>query len=42
MRHHLPGVGATEEASMADLLYLVLAFGAFALFALMVEGCERL
>jgi hypothetical protein len=30
------------KASMPDLLYVVLALGAFALFALAVEGCERL
>ena len=34
-----PNIG---EATMADLLYVVLALGAFALFALVVEGCERL
>jgi hypothetical protein len=32
-------VPASEEAM--DLLYIVLALGAFALFALMVEGCDR-
>jgi hypothetical protein len=30
------------KPSMPDLLYVVLALGAFALFALAVEGCERL
>jgi hypothetical protein len=30
------------KPSMPDLLYVVLALGAFALFALVVEGCERL
>jgi hypothetical protein len=29
------------EDAMGDLLYIVLALGAFALFALMVEGCDR-
>jgi hypothetical protein len=33
-------VPAAEEA-MLDLLYIALALGAFALFALMVEGCDR-
>jgi hypothetical protein len=32
---------ATEEA-MWDLFYIVVALGAFALFALMVEGCDRI
>jgi hypothetical protein len=38
---HLPSVPAAEEA-MADLLYIVAALGAFALFALAVEACNRL
>jgi hypothetical protein len=33
-------VPAAEE-TMLDLTYILLALGAFALFALMVEGCDR-
>jgi hypothetical protein len=31
-----------EKPTMADLLYVALALASFALFALAVEGCERL
>jgi hypothetical protein len=31
-----------EKPTMADLLYLALALGAFAAVALAVEACERL
>jgi hypothetical protein len=33
---------AEEKPAMADLLYVVVALGAFALFALAVDACERL
>jgi hypothetical protein len=32
----------SEGPAMPDLVYTVLALGVFALFALAVEGCERL
>jgi hypothetical protein len=31
-----------ERLTMLDLVYVVVALGAFALFALSVDGCERL
>jgi hypothetical protein len=31
-----------EDSSMLDLAYITLALVSFALFALAVEGCERL
>jgi hypothetical protein len=37
-----PGVPRIGEATMADLLYVALALGAFALFALAVEACDKL
>ena len=32
----------TEDSGMLDLAYITLALASFALFALAVEGCERL
>jgi hypothetical protein len=31
-----------ERPTMADLVYVALALGAFAMFALAIRGCERL